>query len=151
MHEIGMETLRPKPQISQQRMRPRRIERVPAHMRYLERRIVRRDRDDIACNPPEASSFAMFQAARRHQLHADTNAEERLAFERHFLLERFIETWNRSEAVSAITEGADSRKHDPLGLAQGLGIGRDLDLGGNSIVRRGALEGFGGRVKIARP
>src|SRR4051794_572414 len=88
MHEIGMQALRPERQRVEQRMRPGMIKRVPAHMGYLERRIAGRDGDDITWNPAEALGLAMFEPACRHQLHADTDAQEWLAPARHLLHER---------------------------------------------------------------
>ena len=43
----------------------------------LQRRVGRPDRRDVAGNPVEPGDDLVFEAARRHQLHADANAEER--------------------------------------------------------------------------
>src|SRR5438046_648039 len=79
VHEIAVEAVRPKSQIIEQRMWPQAIERVPAHVRNLEVRVPWLDPHDIAGDPPKAFGLAVLEAAGRHQLHANTDAIERLA------------------------------------------------------------------------
>ena len=59
--------------------RARHVERVPAHMRNLERRIGWLDLDRVAGDPAEPVARHLLQPALGHQLAADADAEERLA------------------------------------------------------------------------
>ena len=79
VHEIGVQPVRADVDAVEQRMRPLRVERVPAHMRDLQRRVRRRDAVDLAGDPAQSRGHLVFAAALGHELHADADAEERPA------------------------------------------------------------------------
>jgi hypothetical protein len=92
-----------------------------------------------------------FVAGFRHQLHTDTNAEERFAFADHRVVERLGHARHIFEPALAVGEGADTGKDDMAGGFKRLGVGGDDNGGGGGGVRRGALESLGRRAQIARP
>ena len=53
------------------------FELVPAHMRHAHLAWI--ERHDIARNPAQSLGHLIFEAARRHQLHADADSEQRRA------------------------------------------------------------------------
>ena len=91
----------------------------------------------------------MLLAARRHQLHADADAEERPRLDAHRFGHRFQHAVHRVEAPAAIGEGADAGQHDAIGAVHGFGIARHHDLLRILHAPRGKLERFRRRVKIA--
>ncbi len=125
-------------------------ERIPAHVRDLQRRIGRRDLVDLAADPAEALGHHVFAAALGHELHADADAEERPALAAHRLLQRLDHAGHRIEPAPAIGEGADARQHDAVGAAHRVGIARHHDRLIVAALARRALERLGGRVQIAR-
>ncbi len=109
-------------------------QRVPAHMRDLERGVVGHDQRDIARESSRApASTIVFEPARGQQLHADADAEERAAaLALHDLLQRLDHAGHGVEAAPAIGEGADARQHDPVGGAHLLRIAGDADRRGDA-------------------
>src|SRR5215467_14109903 len=150
MHEISMQALRPDGDALEQRMRPARIERVPAHMRDLQTWIRRRDAFNLARNPAQPLRHLVFAAAFGHELHADANAEERPAAHAHAVVERLHHAADGIEPAPAIGEGADARQHHALGAGDLLRIARHHDRLRQTFLARGALERFRRRVQIAR-
>ena len=109
-------------------MRLARVERVPAHVRDLQRRIGRRDPVDLAARSsrgPAVTSYSRPRSAM--QLHADADAEERPALAAHRLLQRLDHARHRVEPAPAVGEGADARQHDAVGAAHRVGIAGDHD------------------------
>src|SRR5262245_43127722 len=150
MHEISVQALRPDGDALEQRMRPARIERVPAHMRDLQTWIRRLNTFDLARNPAQPRRHLVFAAAFRHELHADANAEERPAAPAYAVVERLHHAADGIEPAPAIGEGADARQHHPLGAGDLLGIARHHDRLRQSFLARGTLERFRRRMQIAR-
>src|SRR5215475_2548679 len=150
MHEISVQALRPDGDALEQRMRPARIERVPAHMRDLQIWIRRLNTLDLACNPTQPLRHLVFAAAFGHELHADANAEERPAAHAHAVVERLHHAADGIEPAPAIGEGADARQHHALGAGDLFGIARHHDRLRQPFLARGALERFCRRVQIAR-
>src|ERR1700722_14990023 len=93
-------------------MAPSHIEGVPAHMGNLQSRIAWLDRRDVACNPVQAVDRLMFEPARRHELRADANAEERPASLAHCLLHRLNHARNAVEPTAAVGKCANARQKD---------------------------------------
>ena len=92
----------------------------------------------------------MLLAARRHQLHADADAEERPRLDAHRFGHRLDHAVKRVEAAAAIGEGADAGQHDAIGAIHHLGIARSRRSSADrAMLARGALERLGGRVQIA--
>src|SRR5215468_11081438 len=150
MHEISVQTLRPDGDAFEQRMRPARIERVPAHMRDLQTWIRRRDAFDLARNPAQPRRDLVFAAALGHELHADANAEKRPAARAHAVVERLDHAADGVEPAPAIGEGADARQHHAVGAGDLLGFARHHDRLRQPFLARGALERFRRRMQIAR-
>ena len=98
------------------------LERVPAHVRDLQRRVARRDPVDLAGDPAEPVGDLVFAAALGHELHADADAEKRPALAAHGFLQRLDHARHRVEAAPAIGERADARQHHAIGLAHRVGI-----------------------------
>src|SRR5262249_11826467 len=151
MHEISVQALRPDGDALEQRMRPARIERIPAHMRDLQIWIRRLNTLDLARNPSEPLRHLVFAAAFGHELHADANAEERSAAPAHAVVERLDHAADSIEPTPAIGEGAHARQHHALGAGDLLGIARHHDRLRQPFLACGALERFRCRVQIARP
>src|SRR5688572_2530490 len=76
MDEIGMVAALG---IGQRRMRPLEIEVVPSHLRNAQAAVGEVEHHHLALDPVEALVLAELDADARHQLHADADAEERLA------------------------------------------------------------------------
>ncbi len=91
----------------------------------------------------------MLEAARRHELRADANAEERPASLAHRLVHRLDHAGNAVEPAAAVRERADARQHDMIGGEHLLGPSGDAHLTTQAGLARGALEGFPRRVQIA--
>ena len=115
VHEIGVQALRPERQAVDQLVRPRDIERVPAHVRNFQLRIARRDAIDFAGDPAQPLGDFVFAAALGQKLHADADAEERPALAMHRFLERRDHAVDGVEAAPAIGEGADAGQHHAIG------------------------------------
>src|SRR5215813_4244788 len=150
MHEISVQALRPDGDALEQRMRPARIERVPAHMRDLQTWIRRRDAFDLARDPAQPRRHLVFAAALGHELHADANAEERSAARAHAVVERLHHAADSVEPTPAIGEGADARQHHAVGAGDLLGFARHHDRLRQPFLARGALERLRRRMQIAR-
>jgi len=77
---------------------------------------------DLSGDPIETLREPMFQAARCHQLHADTNAKKWAAFATHHLLQRVTQSGHSFEPTLAIGVGADTRQHHPVRSRHDVGI-----------------------------
>ena len=66
---------------------------------------------------------AVLDAARGHQLHADADAEERLAALDDLALQGVDHAGHAVQPGAAIGEGADARQHDAVGRGHLVGIG----------------------------
>src|SRR5919204_2325692 len=108
MDKISMQSVAAERNALEQRVRLARGERIPAHMRNFQVRIGWRDLVDLAGNPAESLGYFIFTPALGHQLHADANPEERLAFAAHIVLGRFDHAVNGIETAAAIGKGADA-------------------------------------------
>ena len=91
----------------------------------------------------------MLLAARRHQLHADADAEERPRLFAHRFGHRLDHAVERIQSAAAIGEGADPGQHDAIGAEHGFGIAGHHDFSGTCHAARRALERLGGGVQIA--
>src|SRR5215813_9235660 len=149
VHEIGMPALRSEPEALEQRVRPHLVQRVPPHMRNLQRRIARHDAVDLAGDPAEARRDFIFAAALRHQLHADADAEKRPAVAAHGFLQRLDHPVDRIQPAAAIREGADARQDHAVGTAHRVGIARHHDRLVAAGLAHRPLERFCRRVQVA--
>ena len=92
----------------------------------------------------------MFEASRRHQLHADANAEKRPAIVDHGLDQRRVHAGNGREPLAAIREGSNPRQYDAFGAPHDVGIvGHENVAADIARLARRAFEGFHGGVEIA--
>src|SRR3546814_7719930 len=97
-------------------------------MRDLERRLAARcggtrcDGHDLAGDPAEAVMAPVLQPRRRHELHADADAEEGSSLADHRLLEGLRHAVEPRQAAPAIGEGADQ-------------IGKSTRLNSKSLMR----------------
>ncbi len=64
---------------------------------------------------PRPVGHFLLVAALGHELHADADAEERLALLAHIVVQRLDHAGQRVEPAPAIGKGADARQHDPVG------------------------------------
>src|SRR5262249_17619359 len=151
MHEISVLTLRTDREAVEQRMRPTRVESVPAHMRDFQIRIGWRDPFDLTRDPAQSRWHFVFAAAFRHELHADANAEERPAATTHAVIECLHHPFDGIEPAPTIGKRADAWQHHAIGASDLLGIARHHNRLCQSFLARGALERLCRRVQIARP
>src|SRR5262245_26314837 len=149
VHEIGMPALRSEPEALEQRVRPHLVQRVPPHVRNLQRRIARHDAVDLAGDPAEAGRDFIFAAALCHQLHADADAEKRPAVAAHGFLQRLDHPVDRIQAAATIREGADARQDHAVGATHRVGIARHHDRLVAAGLAHRPLERLGGRVQVA--
>ena len=105
------------------------VELVPAHLRQPEAGCLHRR--DLALDPAEAGCLAVLQAALRHQLHADADAEERRARAGR-ILQRGAQARNRRQSVGAIGEGTLPGQHDAVGAPHPVRIGGHPYLNGQA-------------------
>src|SRR5580704_15295145 len=148
VREIAMQALWAECQAVEHGMRSHDIERVPAHVRDFQVRIARHDAIDFAGDPTQAFRHFIFTAALGQELHADANAEERLASLAHRLVQRPDHAVHRVEAAPAIGEGADTRQHDTVRLRHHRRIVGHHDGLTEAGLVRGAFECFCGRVQV---
>ena len=59
---------------------------------------------------------SVFQAPRGHQLHADADAEKGPPFANNRLGQGVEHAVERQQSTAAVSEGADTRQHDPVGV-----------------------------------
>ena len=135
----------------QHRVLADRVERVPAHVRDLQVLVARRDLHDVARDPVEAVGVDVLAAARRHQLHADADAEERPRLVAHRLGHRLDHAVDRVEAAC----GNRRRRRRPAARRDRRGTPRrdrrvTHDLLAVPAFARRALERLRGGVQIAR-
>src|SRR4051812_31241987 len=150
VHEIGVQSVRADIDTVEQRMRPLRVERVPAHMRDLQGRIRRRDPVDLARDPAQSRDHLVFAAALGHELHANANPQERAGTRAHAVIERLDHAADGIETAPAIGEGADAGQHHTVGPPDLFRVRRHHDRLVQSFLTRGAFERLGRRVQIAR-
>ena len=117
---------------------------VPAHMRNMDR-LGRDQRADGAAEPPKAAMRAELVAARRHQLHADADAEERRALAEDARFHRLDHAGDAAQPRRAGAERADPGQNDAIGLEYRIGIGGDGD-----VARPRGFQRIMDRVEIAR-
>src|ERR1700733_13553443 len=125
------------------------VERVPPHMRNLERGIAGFELRDVARDPVQAVNHFMLEASRRHELRANANAEKGFASLTHSLVHRLDHTGNAIKSAPANRERPDARQHDMVGGQHVLRPRRDADLATQTGLARGALEGLARRMQIA--
>ena len=127
------------------------VQRVPAHVRDLQRGVGRLDQRHVAGDPAEPRARDVFEAALGHQLHADADAEERPAAAAHGLLQRLDHAGHGVEPGAAVGEGADARQHDAVGREHRVGIAGDDDRHRRRPASRAARsKRLVGRVQVAR-
>ncbi len=130
---------------------PVELQLVPAHMRNLERLVLgRRSPPPRPRIQPRPSVVCEFEPARRHQLHADADAEKGPRFADDRLFQRRAHAGHGHEPALAIGEGADAGQHDAVGRGHHLGVAGHLDVGRKPRLARRALERLRGRAQIAR-
>ncbi len=104
---------------------------------------------DVARNPVQAANHLMFETARRHELRADANAEERSASLAHRFLHRLNHARNAVKPAPTIRKRANSRQNDMVRGDHILRPRGDFHLAIQAGLARGALEGLLRRVQIA--
>ena len=125
------------------------VQRVPAHVRDLEGRVVRLDGLDVALDPAEPRRDAELEAALGHQLRADADAEKRPALPR-----TVVSSASRMPATAS-TPALQSAKAPTPGstmrsaASTAAGLSRDLDGDVGLALARRPLEGLGRRVQVA--
>jgi hypothetical protein len=151
VHEIAVQALCSERNAVDQRMRPPRVERVPAHMGDFQIGVGRPDAIDLACYPSQALRDLVFPSAFGHELHADADAEKGPPARAHALVERFHHPTDGVEPAPAIRKRAHPRQYNAVGASHPIGIARDRDLDGKPCFAPGAFERLGGRMQVARP
>jgi hypothetical protein len=117
---------------------------IPTHMRDLDFGIGSIHQPYATVHPAKAGMDTMFFASLRHQLHANTDAKEGLAACPGRFLQRIDHARNGRERIHAMGKGANAGKDDPVCVAHGIGIGRDIN-----IICARRLQGIADRLKIA--
>src|SRR6202050_4929296 len=130
-------------------MAPPHIEGVPAHMGNLQPGIARLDRRDVARNPVQAINHLVFEAARGHELCADTYAQEWTAALAHRLLHRLNHAGNAVKPTATVGKCANARQNDMIGGEHILRPRGDLHLAAQAGLASRALERLLRRVQIA--
>ena len=88
---------------------------------------------------------AIFQTACRHELHADTDAEERSRFGDNRVDQRLDHAVQRMQPATAICERADAGQNHPICARYHIRVRRDSDRRFTHIFKR-----IRGRPQIAR-
>src|ERR1700749_181170 len=114
MHEIGVPAVRPGRDAVEKRVRVDDIERVPAHMGYLERGILGLDRAHLALDPSEPRGLDELESPLAQKLHADTDAEKRPSLLPDGLLQRRDQARHALKPVLAVAVRTDARQHDAI-------------------------------------
>src|SRR5262249_7500589 len=109
VHEISVQAGGPDRNAVEQRVRLRRTEGVPTHMRDLQARVGGRDAVDLARNPTEAFRHLIFAPTPGHELHADADTEEWPALLAHAHIERVRHTGDRVKPTPAVRECTHAR------------------------------------------
>ncbi len=130
-------------------MRAQGVEVVPAHVRNFQRGIGRGDGADLAGNPAEAIGDFELEAAARHQLHADADAEEWAAIVADGAGQGFCQAGHCEQSALAVGVGADARQDDAIGGRDVFGARCHEDLRRRFALSRGALESLCSRMQIA--
>src|SRR5262245_43740564 len=102
MDEIRMLVARLDAETLDQGMGARGGQPVPANMRDLEARIGGRKAPHLAGNPVETRSGLVLVTARRHELHADADAEKRLGIAAHGAVERLRHAGDGGNPIAAV-------------------------------------------------
>src|SRR5215813_12570922 len=79
VHEIGVKALLSRGDALKQGMHACHLQRVPPHMRDLEREVVGLDRSHLAFDPAEPGRESMLEPPLCHELEPDADAEKGLA------------------------------------------------------------------------
>src|SRR5579863_7458111 len=96
-------------------------------MRDLEIWVGRLDRHHLAVDPAESIDGFELAAARRHQLHANANAEERPPAHGHRLADRGFQPGHGGEPAPALGESTLARQHDAVGASDIVRVAGDDD------------------------
>src|SRR5689334_6735106 len=110
MHEIRVPSARPRRNSIQKRMLVGDVERIPTHVRNLERRSCRFDRATLALDPAKPRRLDEFEPTFTQELHSNTNAKERPALTANSFVQRFNQPGNAFEPGLAIAIGTDTRQ-----------------------------------------
>src|ERR1700761_4755076 len=102
MYEISVLTALARRDVSENRVAPARLQRVPTHMRNFQIWIGRVNHGDIAADPAKALCNFVCEPARAHQLHPDTDAEKRPATPAYDFVKRLDHAVNAGEPALAI-------------------------------------------------
>src|SRR5205085_2005233 len=150
VHEIGVQPRRSDRDALEQRMRPPRVERVPAHVGNLQAWVGGRDAIDLARDPAEPLGHRVFAPALGHELHADADAQKGAAVLAHARVERLDHAGDGVEPMPTIGKGADARQHHAVGARHLFGIAGHHDCLLVPRVARRPLERLGGGMQVAR-
>ncbi len=71
-----------------------------------------------AADPVQARRFTKLESSRRHELHADANAQEWLSALADLLFQTGVHIRDGIKASAAIAECAYARQYDPISTAQ---------------------------------
>jgi hypothetical protein len=120
------------------------VHAVPAHVRHLQARTVRRrerraEMTHLAVDKPQAVHAAVFLGAVEQGLHSDTDRQHRLVLLTQRRVEEFV-TVQAADLRHAVADGAHAGKYDPVRGAQPLGVAGHLDTAG-AHVRQGTGHG----------
>jgi hypothetical protein len=105
----------------------------------------------VAGDPSEAFRDPVLEAAARHQLHADADAEKGLAAAAHLLVQHLPHAGDGLEPVAAVAERADPGQHDAVGVPHGLGIGGDADRLAEPRSRAARSNAFSAERRLPEP
>src|SRR5215475_5951981 len=147
--EIRVQAGGPQRNAIEQGMRPLRLQRIPAHMRDLETRILGVDAANLAADPAESIRYRIFPTAVSHELHTDADAEKRSAFPKDRVVQGFDHAGHGIETSPTVRKRADPRQHDAICGPHHGRIARH-----RNRLRRAALaccpfKCLGGRMQIA--
>src|SRR5215813_4653464 len=125
------------------------VERVPAHMRNLQRRIGWLDAVDFAGDPAKARRHLIFSPALSHQLHSNANSKKRFSILSYTLFKRVDHSRDCVETSPAIGKCADAGQHHTVGTHNRIRIVRHENWLLVSIFTCSPFEGLGSRMQIA--
>src|SRR5215213_9665127 len=100
-------------------------------------------------DPSQSRRLAKFHSNLRHELHADTDAEEGVSLFQHSFLQGLGQANNAMKPVAALLESTDTRQHDAIGATHFLRIPGHENFSSNPTFRCGALEGLFRRAEVA--
>ena len=118
---------------------------VPAHMRDLQRGIVRHQAHDIGVEPAEPAMqhavIGMLFRGLRQQLHAEAYGQERLALFADVAVKQLVDAAG-ADVEHGVAEGADAGQDDVRGVGDHVGV-----VGHDRIVAA-ILDGIADRAHI---